>query len=112
MIDPKKQATWFSDETPMRQIVPLARFVSETEFQVKTGGYGALFQVAGIDDESLTEDILAGISRRLVAAFKKLEPTVTIYQYLVKKRGCAVVHKPEYASGAVQAIVLDRVSLL
>lgn len=112
MIDPKNMASWFSDATPMRQIVPLARFVSETEFQVKTGGYGALFQVAGIDDESLTEDILAGVSRRLVAAFKKLEPTVTVYQYLVKKRGCAVVHKPEYASSAVQSIVRDRVSLL
>jgi len=112
MISPQKVTSWFADALPMRQIVPIARFVSEHEFQIKTGGYAAMFHLTGIDDESLTDESLASVSRRLATAFKKLDTSVVVYQYLVKRRGCAVVRKPQYASSSVESIVSDRVAML
>jgi len=112
MISPRTVSSWFSGALPMRQIVPIARFVSEHDFQIKTGGYAGMFHVKGIDDESLTDESLANISRRLSAAFKKLETLVVVYQYIVKRRGCSVVRKERYASSAVESIVGDRVAML
>ena len=112
MINPRKVTSWFRGALPMRSIVPITRFVSDTQFGVKSGGFGAMFAVSGVDDESLTEEALHVISRRLVAAFKKLEPSVTVYQYLVKKRGCSIQHKQEYATPAITSIIHERVRML
>ena len=112
MINPKKVTAWFSGSLPMRNIVPISRFVTDSVFGVKTGGFGAMFSVSGVDDESLTEESLQNISRRLIAAFKKLEPTVTVYQYLVKTRGCSIEHKTEYATKVITSIIHDRVKML
>ena len=112
MINPKRLTSWFAAAPPMRDIVPINRFVSASVFQVKTGGFGSLLRIHGIDDESLTPEFLDQVSRRLTGAFRKLDESVSVYQYLIKTRGCVITRKPTYTSPIIESLVSDRVKML
>jgi type IV secretion system protein VirB4 len=50
-----KLTPWFAKAGAACSIVPISRFVSNTAFALKGGGYGCLFSLAGIDEECLTD---------------------------------------------------------
>lgn len=49
---------WFENAKPTCSIVLLRRFVTESVFALKSGGYGCMFALNGIDDEGLTDEII------------------------------------------------------
>ncbi len=83
MANPK----WFDKAKPACSIVPIRRFVNEHVFALKTGGYGCMFAVDGIDDECLTDEAVADILRRIEGAFKGLPENGRVYQYARIRKG-------------------------
>ena len=51
---------------------PLSRFISPSIFALKTGGYGCLFSLTGIDEESLTDQELESRVRSIEGALRGL----------------------------------------
>ena len=44
---------WYAKAGAACGIVPIARFVGPDVFALKTGGYGCLFSLTGIDEEGI-----------------------------------------------------------
>jgi type IV secretion system protein VirB4 len=78
---------WFSKSRPGRELFPIDRFVDDWTFSTKTGGYGAVFSLRGIDGEGLTREHLDSISGRVSRALRSLPDGSTLYQYTLKRRG-------------------------
>jgi type IV secretion system protein VirB4 len=51
----RRHMPWYAKAGAGCSIVPISRFVTPTIFALKTGGYGCLFSLTGIDEESLTD---------------------------------------------------------
>ena len=66
---------WFENAKPTCSIVPLRRFVTESVFALKNGGYGCMLALNGIDDEGLTDEIIEDACRRFQRAVKNLPET-------------------------------------
>src|SRR3954454_24746390 len=63
---------WFQQAKPTCSIVPIRRFVTDTVFALKNGGYGCIFALNGIDDEGLTDEVVEDAIRRVQGALKSL----------------------------------------
>ena len=50
-----KHTPWFAKAGAACSIVPITRFVSPNIFALKGSGYGCLFSLTGIDEESVTD---------------------------------------------------------
>ncbi len=61
---------WFQQAKPTCSIVPLRRFVTDSVFALKNGGYGCMFALNGIDDEGLTDEVVEDAIRRVHGALK------------------------------------------
>ena len=49
------QNPWYTKAGAASSIIPISRFISRSIFVMKDGGYGCLFALTGIDEESLTD---------------------------------------------------------
>ena len=74
-------APWFTKAGAATGIMPLAHFVSENIFGLEGGGYGCLFSLAGIDEESRTDEDLDVRVRGVEASLRGLPPGACLYQY-------------------------------
>ena len=63
---------WFQQAKPTSSIVPIRRFVSDSVFALKHGGYGCMFALNGIDDEGLTDEVVEDAIRRVQGSLKSL----------------------------------------
>jgi type IV secretion system protein VirB4 len=105
-------AKWFRQAKPSRSIIPLSRFVSDSIFALKTGGYGCLFSLAGIDDEGLTDLAIRDIIARVHRALENLPDGARLYQYLRVRKGFEIPTKGKYDNPTVAAVIADRRSFL
>ena len=103
---------WFRQAKPTRSIVPLSRFVSDSIFALKTGGYGCLFSLAGIDDEGLTDLAINDAIARVHGALQSLPDGAHLYQYVRIRKGYDIPMKVNYENPTVAAVVGDRRSFL
>ena len=79
---------WFAKAKPVRSIVPLTRFVSDTVFAMKRhGSYGCLFALDGVDDESLTDETLSDVISRLHGAWRGIPIDARLYEYMRIRQG-------------------------
>ena len=103
---------WFTDAKAANSIVPIARFVSPTIFATKTRGYGCLFELAGADEEGLTEAEVEARVRSIEMALRGLPEGSSLYQYMRVMSGYAIPRQPEYADPVTQTFVSHRLSYL
>ena len=108
MPDPK----WFRQAKPTRSIVPLCRFVSDSIFALKTGGYGCLFLLAGIDDEGLTDAAIDHAIARVHGALRSLPDEAHLYQYVRMRKGYEIPARRREDNPVVNTIIRDRIEYL
>lgn len=107
-----KHMPWLRDAGAASSIVPVSRFVGPHIFATKTGGYGCLFSLEGIDEEELTDQELESRVRGIEGALRGLPQGSCLYQYTRVMSGFDLPRQQEYADSATEAFVKDRLSFL
>jgi type IV secretion system protein VirB4 len=79
---------WFEAAGASSELISIDRFVDSHVFATQSGAYGGTFRLNGRDPECLSDAELADISARLVQAMRLLPENGSLYQILVKRRGC------------------------
>src|SRR5215831_5678130 len=103
---------WFRRAKPTRSIIPLSRFISDSIFALKTGGYGCLFSLAGIDEEGLTDAVINDAISKVYGALQSLPDGARLYQYVRIRKGYDIATKADYENPTVAALIGDRRSFL
>jgi len=103
---------WYAKAGAASSIVPLSRWVSPTIFALKNGGYGVAASVAGMDEESLTNDELESRTRTLQGALRGLPEGSCLYQYSRVLSGYEIPRKTTYGDPVLDSFVNDRLDYL
>jgi type IV secretion system protein VirB4 len=103
---------WFAKAGAASSIVPISRFVGPHLFALKGGGYGCLFSLTGLDDESLTDQELEGHVRAVEGALSGLPEGSCLYQYRRVRAGFAIPRQKKYTNPVTEEFVDDRLSFL
>ncbi len=109
-----KNNAWFDRARPARSIVPIARFVPDSEhvFALKPSGYGRLFSLAGVDEESLTDQEIESVLRNIEGALRGLPEGSALYQYMSVSAAPAIPRQQSYANPVTESFVNDRLCFL
>jgi len=107
-----KYTPWFAKAGAACSIVPIARFVNDRLFALKSGGYGCLFSLAGIDEEGVTDQGLEAQVRSIEGALRGLPEGACLYQYTRVMSGYDLPRKAAYSNSVTQVFVDDRLSFL
>jgi type IV secretion system protein VirB4 len=108
----QKNTPWFAKAGAACSIVPISRFVGGSTFALKGGGYGCLFSLSGIDEESLTDLELDSQIRSIEGALRGLPEGFCLYQYTRVMSGYDLPRQVGYANDATQGFIEDRLSFL
>ncbi len=107
-----KNTPWFAKAGAACSIVPISRFVSPSTFALKGGGYGCLFSVAGMDEESLTDLELESRARQIEGALRGLPEGSCLYQYTRVMSGFDLPRQPQYPNTVTEVFASDRLAHL
>ncbi len=108
----QKHTPWFAKAGAACSIVPISRFVSSNIFALKGGGYGCLFQLTGVDEESLTDLELDSRVRSIEGALRGLPEGSCLYQYTRVLSGYDLPRQLKYNSTITEVFVSDRLDFL
>jgi type IV secretion system protein VirB4 len=111
-MTPANNAPWFTKAGAATGIMPLSHFVSENIFALKGGGYGCLFSLTGIDEESRTDEDLDVRVRGVEASLRGLPPGACLYQYTRVMAGYALPRQKAYADPVTESFAGDRIEFL
>jgi len=103
-----KHTPWFAKAGAACSIVPIARFVGPNIFALKSGGYGCLFTLTGIDEEALTDQELDARVRSIEGAWRGLPEGSCLYQYTRVMSGFDLPRQARYANPISQVFAEDR----
>ena len=103
---------WYTGAKAANSIIPIARFVSPTIFATKTGGYGCVFSVVGVDEEGLTDQELDSILRAIEGGLRGLHEGACLYQYMRVHSGFPLPRKEKYADPITESFVGNRLEFL
>ena len=95
----------------LNQQINLFGFIDDHTFLTKSGDLGVVLAVKGVDYECLDANGIDNCSRRLESAFKVLDDSCRIYQYLFKRNAPEIPHRL-YANPVVSAAIESRISYL
>ncbi|SDE96708.1 hypothetical protein [Terriglobus roseus] len=107
-----RSVPWFAKAGAACSIVPIARFVNDHIFALKSGGYGCLFSLSGLDEEGLTDQELDSHLRMIEGALRGLPDGACLYQYTRVRSGFALPRQKTYGNPVTQAFVDDRLHFL
>lgn len=110
--NPARDLPWFAKAGAASSIVPIARFVTESIFALKGGGYGCLFSLQGVDDEGMTDQAIDSQTRLIEGALRGLPTDSSLYQYLRVRRGVELPHQKTYANQITAGFVNQRLDYL
>ncbi|GAC1699929.1 MAG: hypothetical protein NVS9B4_00310 [Candidatus Acidiferrum sp.] len=101
-------------QLPASTVVPLSRFVTTNIFALKSGGYGCLLGLDGIDDEGVTDTQIAHNIATIRAALASIPDNGgRLYQYMRIRRGYTIpIAERGYADKAVDGFVRARIAHL
>ena len=111
-IEQQKNTPWFAKAGAACSIVPIARFVGEHVFTLKGGGFGCLFFLRGIDEESLTDLELDSSIRAIEGALRGLPEGSCLYQYTRVMSGYDLPRQAKYANDMTEVFATDRLAHL
>jgi len=103
---------WFAMAGAASSIVPVSRFVGSKFFALKTGGYGCLFALGGIDEEGLTDQELESRMIAIEGALRGLQEGSCLYQYVRVLSGYELPRQKRYDNPVTESFVSDRLSFL
>jgi type IV secretion system protein VirB4 len=103
---------WFAKAGAASSIVPVSRFVGSKFFALKTGGYGCLFALSGIDEEGLTDQELESRMIAIEGALRGLPEGSCLYQYVRVLSGYELPRQKRYDNPVTESFVTDRLSFL
>ena len=103
---------WYAKAGAASSIVPIARFVTDYLFALKGGGYGCLFSLTGIDEESLTDQELEAQIRMVEGSLKSLPEGACLYQYTRVRSGFELPRRESYPHPVTESFVEDRLQFL
>lgn len=107
-----KHTPWFAKAGAACSILPISRFVSANIFALKGGGYGCLFSLTGIDEESLTDLELESRVRSIEGALRGLPAGSCLYQYMRVMSGFDLPRQARYKNTVTEVFASDRLALL
>src|SRR5579883_3253361 len=107
-----KSVPWFTKAGAASSIVPISRFVTDHIFALKGGGYGCLFSLTGIDEESLTDQELESQIRLVEGSLKSLPEGACLSQYTRVRSGFELPRKVSYPHPVTESFVEDRLQFL
>ena len=107
-----KHTPWFAKAGAACSIVPISRFVGQSIFALKGGGYGCLFSLTGVDEEGLTEQELDARIRQIEGALRTLPEGSCLYQYTRVMSGFDLPRQKPYANEVTEAFASDRLLFL
>jgi type IV secretion system protein VirB4 len=108
----RRHTPWYAKAGAGCRIVPISRFVTPTIFALKTGGYGCLFSLTGIDEESLTDQELDARVRSIEGALHGLPDGSCLYQYARVLSGFDIPRQKKYSDPVTETFVNDRLTFL
>ncbi len=108
----QKHTPWFAKAGAACSIVPISRAVGRNAFALKGGGYAVLFSVAGVDQESLTDQELESKVRGLQGALHGLAEGFSLYQYTRVLSGFEIPRQAKYSHPVTENFVSDRLTFL
>ncbi len=108
----QKHTPWFAKAGAACSIVPISRFVGLNIFALKGGGYGCLFQLTGVDEESLTDLELDARVRSIEGALRGLPEGSCLYQYTRVMSGYDLPRQPKYNNTITEVFASDRLAFL
>lgn len=111
-IEQAKFVPWFAKAGAACSIVPISRFVGPSIFALKSGGYGCLFALTGIDEECLTDQEVDARMRSIEGALRGLPEGSCLYQYTRVRSGYEIPRQKAYSNPITQAFVDDRLAFL
>ncbi len=103
---------WYAKAGAASSIVPISRWVSDTIFATKNGGYGVLAAVAGIDEESHTDQEIESHTRMILGATRGLPDGACLQEYCCVLSGLEIPRKKTYGDPVLDSFVKDRVEYL
>jgi AAA domain/CagE, TrbE, VirB family, component of type IV transporter system len=107
-----KHIPWFAKAGAACSIVPISRFVGPNIFALKTGGYGCLFSLSGLDEEGLTDLELESRVRSIEGSLRGLPEGSCLYQYTRVTSGFELPRQSHYANEVTETFASDRISFL
>ena len=108
----RKFVPWFAKAGAACSIVPISRFIGPNIFALKGGGYGCLFALTGIDEESLTDQELESRMSSIEGALRGLPEDACLYQYTRVMSGYELPRQNSYRDPIAQAFIDDRLAFL
>ena len=103
---------WYAKAGAASSIVPLSRWVSLNIFALKTGGYGFVASLTGMDEESLSDQDIESRTRAVLGALRGLPDGSCLYQYSRVLSGFEIPRKPTYGDPVLDSFVNDRLEYL
>ena len=107
-----KHTPWFAKAGAACSIVAISRFVGANIFALKGGGYGCLFSLTGIDEESLTDLELESRVRSIEGALRGLPEGSCLYQYMRVISGFDLPRQRKYKNTVTEVFASDRLAHL
>jgi type IV secretion system protein VirB4 len=107
-----RHTPWYAKAGAASSIVPISRFVSNTIFALKTGGYGCLFSLTGMDEESLTDQEVESRVRTIEGALRGLPEGSCLYQYSRVLSGFDIPRQAKYQDPVTESFINDRLTFL
>jgi type IV secretion system protein VirB4 len=105
-------APWFTKAGAATGIMPLSHFVGDNIFALKGGGYGCLFSLVGIDEESRTDEDLDVRVRGVEASLRGLPSGACLYQYTRVMAGFSLPRQNAYQNPITESFAGDRIEFL
>lgn len=108
----RKHTPWFTKAGAACSIVPISRFVGDQIFALKGGGYGCLFSLTGVDEESLTDLELEARVCSIEGALRGLPEGACLYQYTRVLSGYDLPRQASYCNSVTDVFAGDRLAFL
>jgi type IV secretion system protein VirB4 len=107
-----KHTHWFASAGAACSIIPISRFIGPNTFALKSGGYGCLFSLTGVDDEGRTDQELDALLRSIEGALRGLPEGACLYQYTRVMTGFDLPRQAKYDNPVTEEFVKDRLRFL
>ncbi|MFL6448110.1 MAG: hypothetical protein ACJ746_10545 [Bryobacteraceae bacterium] len=85
MVNLRKFLKPYKDAGALHSLLPIRRFIDHQVFLTKRNQVGVVLELAGIDDECLTDITIESYKRRIAGAWRSLDERFRIYQYVIKQ---------------------------
>src|ERR1700756_5152122 len=101
----------YEETGSLNERVNLYGFIGPEVFLTKTGEFGLILEVRGVDYECLDGTAIDALTKRLESALKLFGDDYRVYQYLFKRNNQTIPYKL-YGNPIVDAAIQNRIAYL